>query len=101
MAGLVGMGALPDVGGNQCGFRVWAPNARKVFVTGPFCQWQANANALVAEGNGYWSGIVAGVGVGEPYKYVIENGVPHWRVDAYARDVDSDASGNFHGLVVD
>ena len=25
--------------GDTCTFRVWAPNARRVFVTGEFCSW--------------------------------------------------------------
>jgi 1,4-alpha-glucan branching enzyme len=98
---VVGMGAVPDAGANRCGFRVWAPHATAVFVTGPFCQWQVGANPLVSEGNGYWAGFVPGIGVGDAYKFIIQNGVADWRVDAYARDVDSDAQGNFNGLVID
>jgi 1,4-alpha-glucan branching enzyme len=101
MIGFEGMGAVLDVAANRCGFRVWAPHAASVFVTGPFCQWRADAFPLTSEQNGYWAGFVPGVGAGQPYKFVIVNGGTHWRVDAYARDVDSDADGTFHGVVVD
>jgi 1,4-alpha-glucan branching enzyme len=96
-----GMGAVLDEASGSCGFRVWAPHAREVFVTGPFCGWKDNAHPLTHEGNGYWAGSVQGVGAGAAYKFVFQNGRAHWRVDAYARDVDTDAQNVFHGLVVD
>jgi len=96
-----GMGAVLDPSGNGCGFRVWAPHAHAVYVTGPFCHWQDGVHALTSEGNGYWAGTVAGIGAGTPYKLVLHNGAPQWRVDAYARDVDSDDQNHFNGLVVD
>lgn len=101
MATFDGMGAVLDVANNRCGFRVWAPNAHRVFVTGPFCEWRAHDFPLGHEGNGYWSAQVPGVAGKAPYKFVIENGSQHWRVDAYARDVDSDEKGDMVGLVVD
>lgn len=101
MAGFSGMGAVLDVDGNQCGFRVWAPHAGGVVVTGPFCGWSDTALPLSPEGNGYWSTQVAGVAGNTEYQFIIKNGSNHWRVDAYARDVGSDAEGRLNGLVVD
>lgn len=96
-----GMGAVLDTVSGSCGFRVWAPHAHEVFVTGAFCGWREDGHALTHEGNGYWAGSVANIGAGAPYKFVLKNGAAHWRVDAYARDVDSDDANVFHGLVVD
>jgi 1,4-alpha-glucan branching enzyme len=93
-----GMGANLYSGG--CSFRVWAPNAQQVFVTGAFCDWKPRKHALVHEGGGYWSADVPDVGVGESYKFVIVNGPEIWRVDAYARDVD-DHDDEVNGIVVD
>ena len=101
MATFEGMGAVLDTEGNKCGFRVWAPNAQSVFVTGPFCAWSDTAHPLAKEGGGYWAGQVPRVAGDEAYKFVINNGSTQWRIDAYARDVESDAAGNMHGLVVD
>jgi 1,4-alpha-glucan branching enzyme len=93
-----GMGANLYQGG--CSFRVWAPNAKDVYVTGRFCDWDPRKHALVHEGGGYWSADVPAVTVGDPYKFVIVNGPDIWRVDAYARDVD-DEGDQVHGIVVD
>ena len=41
-----GMGALPYRGGTT--FRVWAPHADAVFVTGSFDDWAMTTNALVS-----------------------------------------------------
>jgi 1,4-alpha-glucan branching enzyme len=93
-----GMGANLHAGG--CSFRVWAPNAQQVFVTGRFCDWKPRQHALVHEGGGYWSADVPAIGAGEPYQFVIINGPEIWRVDAYARDVN-DEGDDVHGIVVD
>ena len=84
------MGAIPFAGG--VAFRVWAPFASQVFVTGGFDQWAGNAHPLAFEGNGYWSVDVPSARVGDQYKFVIHNGdVPGelWRIDPYARNVTS------------
>jgi 1,4-alpha-glucan branching enzyme len=95
-----GMGAVLDSAGS-CGFRVWAPNASSVHVTGSFCAWRENEHPLAREGGGYWATRTRGVGAGEPYRFIIQNGSQHWRVDAYARDVAQDVDGNLNGIVVD
>jgi len=95
------MGAVLDTAAGQCGFRVWAPNAKQAFVVGPFTAWGTSPKALKSEGNGYWAESIAGVPAGTPYKFIFRNGVDHWRLDAYSRDIDSDADGNRHSIVVD
>ena len=46
-----GMGAI--VTGEGVGFRVWAPHADAVALVGDFNGWDAGADALASEGNGY------------------------------------------------
>ena len=48
-----GMGAIPGAEGVT--FRVWAPHAEKVYVTGTFNDWSTTAKPLGKEENGYWS----------------------------------------------
>ncbi len=50
-------------------FRVWAPFAVEVAVTGTFNNW--GETALASEDDGYWAGIVSGATAGHEYKYVI------------------------------
>jgi 1,4-alpha-glucan branching enzyme len=95
------MGANLDPNTGRCEFRVWAPNATGVSLVGPFNAWGAAATALQREGaSGNWVVTVPNVAAGTPYKFVIQNGAPHWRVDAHARDVDTDSDGNWNSLVV-
>lgn len=53
-------------------FRVWAPFAKAVSVSGSFNDW--SRTVLQNENNGYWSGDVAGAKAGQEYKYVIDTG---------------------------
>ena len=81
------MGAVPYKGGVS--FRVWAPNADAVRVTGTFSDWD-EGRPLAHDGDGYWSGVVRGAKAGDEYKYVIEaNGQTFQRNDPYARLVTS------------
>ena len=82
------MGAIPFDGGTT--FRVWAPFAASVSVTGTFNSWSDTANPLAREDNGYWSADVTGAKIGAQYKYVIVNrdtGNTYKRNDPYAREV--------------
>jgi len=82
------MGAIPFEGG--VAFRVWAPNAQAVLVVGEFSEWVEDRHPLGHEGNGYWSGEVAGARVGQRYGYLIVNGEQRLRRgDPYARDVEN------------
>ena len=81
-----GMGAVLDKDGVL--FRVWAPNATAVGVTGTFNEWSETANMLTAEGNGYWAGLIGAAKPGDEYKFVIHNGADKYaRLDPYAREV--------------
>jgi 1,4-alpha-glucan branching enzyme len=84
----LGMGAIPYSGGTT--FRVWAPHADHVCVTGTFNEWDKQAHPLAHEGSGYWSADVTGAGPGDEYRYLIANGpLELSRIDPYARDVTS------------
>jgi len=53
-------------------FAVWAPNAERVSVVGPFNQWNGNAHVMQPRGrSGVWELCAAGIGFGTPYKYEI------------------------------
>ncbi|HEY2781634.1 MAG TPA: 1,4-alpha-glucan branching protein GlgB [Steroidobacteraceae bacterium] len=53
-------------------FAVWAPNAERVSVVGPFNHWNGNAHVMQPRGSsGIWELKVDGVGEGTPYKYEI------------------------------
>ena len=79
-----GMGAIPFPGGTA--FRVWAPFATGVAVSGTFNNWSENTDPLASEGNGYWSGQVVAASAGDEYEFVIGNGgAVYWRSDPYAR----------------
>ena len=84
-----GMGAVPFRGGTT--FRVWAPHALAVFVTGTFDDWAGTRHALKPDGdgtNGTFSADLANVRPGDEYRFVIRT--PHAdlsRLDPYARQV--------------
>ena len=86
-----GMGAVPYDGG--VAFRVWAPHADSVHVTGTFNDWAPTAHPLFPEEEGYWSADVE-ARVGDEYRYLIQNGPQTLnRIDPYARRV-THSSGN-------
>jgi hypothetical protein len=83
-----GMGAIPYQEG--IGFRVWAPHADKVSVTGTFNNWSKRTNPMAREGNGYWSADIAGAKISDQYRYIIVSGSEEFsRIDPYAREVTS------------
>ncbi|MCC7450359.1 MAG: alpha amylase C-terminal domain-containing protein [Anaerolineae bacterium] len=63
------MGTILFPGG--AAFRVWAPFASQVSVSGDFNQWTPSANPLDSEGNGCWYGEVVGAQIGQQYEFVI------------------------------
>ncbi len=87
-----GMGAM--VNGKGTSFRVWAPHAEKVFVTGSFNKWSPWQTPLARENkngheNGHWSVDVPQADVGDEYKFVIHhNGDILHRTDPHTRDVN-------------
>ncbi len=83
-----GMGAWPYDGGVT--FRVWAPNATAVAVTGTFDAWDPTQHPLVAEDGGTWSVDVPGAKDGDEYRFLVHNGEQEmWRIDPRARRLTS------------
>jgi len=83
-----GMGALPHESG--VAFRVWAPHADAVYVTGSFNDWSPDANPMTREADGYWYADIASVAVGAEYRYRIVSGDRQLlRIDPCAREVTS------------
>ena len=73
------LGAHPVDGGVR--FGVCAPQAALVSIVGPWNQWIGGRDPLErAGGSDLWSGVVGGIGPGEPYKLHIE-GRSGYRVD--------------------
>jgi len=62
-------GAIPGV--KDVTFRVWAPYAEKVYVTGYFNDQGQTSASLVKEKNKYWSTGVSEAKVGDEYRYLI------------------------------
>lgn len=92
-----GMGALPHEGGVS--FRVWAPHADAVWVTGDFNKWSKTDHPMESEGNGYWYADVKGAKAGQEYKYVLKNGdIQLEKIDPYARQVTNSVG---HGVIYD
>ena len=82
------MGAIPNEGGVT--FRVWAPSAKSVAVSGTFNGWKKEGHALQPEGDGIWAASVAGAKVGDQYKFIIVSDFADaqlWKNDPYAREV--------------
>jgi 1,4-alpha-glucan branching enzyme len=77
-----GMGAMPHEEGTS--FRVWAPFAESVEVSGEFNEWGRTPLAR-DESGGTWSGDVPDAQIGQRYKYVINGDL--WRRDPRARQV--------------
>ena len=67
-------GARPESRGGSDGvmFRVWAPNAQSVSVTGSFNNWNKNAHFMRRAENGIWELFIGGVAAGDSYKYCVE-----------------------------
>ncbi|WP_114750577.1 alpha-amylase family glycosyl hydrolase [Pleomorphovibrio marinus] len=88
-----GMGSIPSEKKGVT-FRVWAPNADQVFVTGSFNDWNQEKHPLSHEENGYWATFLPDAKDGDEYKYVIINGDQKLvKNDPYARKMQH-SSGN-------
>ena len=70
-------------------FAVWAPNAERVSVAGPFCDWDGRRLPMRALGaSGVWELFVPGLDAGALYKYEIRqrpNGAVALKTDPYGR----------------
>ncbi|CAM4288352.1 alpha-amylase family glycosyl hydrolase [Zobellia nedashkovskayae] len=88
-----GMGAILTDDASTT-FRVWAPNADKVFVIGDFNDWKKDEFELELEENGYWAGVTDKCKEGDEYKFLIINGKNEYqRNDPYAVEV-TNSDGN-------
>ena len=68
-------------------FSVWAPNAKKVSVTGSFNNWSGDGYVCEKIGtSGVWCGFFCGIKEGDLYKYRIEgcDGIFYNKADPYA-----------------
>lgn len=75
-------------------FRVWAPNATQVSVTGDFNDWDPAKSRMTKDDGGVWSGYVEKAGEGSEYKYKIFNGEQVMdRIDPRALEV-TNSTGN-------
>jgi 1,4-alpha-glucan branching enzyme len=55
-------------------FAVWAPNAERVSVVGPFNHWNGDAHAMRSRASsGVWEAAIPGIGAGTAYKYEIRD----------------------------
>jgi 1,4-alpha-glucan branching enzyme len=61
-----GMGAIVSKSG--VAFRVWAPHAEAVFVTGSFNGWSQDKTPMTAEEGGFWYAEVADAQSGDEYQ---------------------------------
>lgn len=87
------MGAILHEGGVF--FRVWAPHAQKVFVSGEFNNWSESGSEMEQEGNGYWGLNIPEAVADQQYKYIIHSdaGVLY-RNDPYAKEVTNSAGNS-------
>ncbi len=67
-------------------FRVWAPNAERIFLVGSFNNWDTSACPMHSIGYGVWEAQVNNAQVFDEYKYYItkKNGNAVYKSDPYA-----------------
>lgn len=88
------LGALPRIrdGVEGVRFAVWAPQAERVSVVGPFCHWDGRQYPMSARGtSGVFELFVPGIAAGELYKFEIRNrdsGALTLKSDPYAREAE-------------
>lgn len=77
---------------DKCIFRVWAPNAKKVFVTGDFCKWDPyKYEAKKITDGGIYECIIEDVQKFDNYKYVFisSDGRTIYKSDPYAKHFET------------
>ena len=67
-------------------FRLWAPNAVRVCVTGDFCAWDASAFPMARGEHGLWEKFIPGLKQFDTYKYAVTStqGKTVLKADPYA-----------------
>ena len=70
---------------DYCIFRVWAPKAHDVYVTGDFNNWEKSHKAYRITEGGIFECIIEGVKEFDSYKYIIVDakGEEHFKADPY------------------
>ena len=88
------MGANLVAGGAT--FRVWAPNARAVYVVGDFNKRRRNARSLLQrDESGHWRGFIAGVRDRDRYLFhVVGDGGAGPKRDPFARELQTPFPGD-------
>jgi 1,4-alpha-glucan branching enzyme len=87
-----GLGAIPHHQG--CSFRIWAPHAEAIYVTGTFNNWAEHKTPMSLEGDGYWSVDVPDAKIGDEYRYILVHKEQKLsRIDPWAREV-TNSTGN-------
>ncbi len=76
----------------RCTFRVWAPNAHRVYVTGDFCEWNPTSHEMkkITDG-GVYEVEIDGVKKYDCYKFVFEteNSKFLYKSDPYAKHFET------------
>jgi len=71
---LLGAHVMTGDGISGVRFTVWAPDAERVSVVGPFCQWDGRQYPMRVLGStGVWELFIPDLGAGELYKFEIRN----------------------------
>ena len=84
---------------NGVAFSVWAPNARRVTVTGAFSNWHDDAVPMTLnDSTGIWECFVPGVQAGERYRYVVRgaDGRTRHKSDPYGQSMDTPPGSATH-----
>jgi len=85
-------------------FAVWAPNARRVSVVGPFNAWDGRRHPMRRRGaSGLWEIFLPAIGKGETYKYEIIGAYGHvqpLKTDpvGFHAEVSPDTASIVHGM---
>ncbi len=101
------LGAHPTTleGVDGTSFAVWAPNARRVSVVGPFNAWDGRRHPMRRRGaTGVWEIFLPGIGPGETYNYELLGAYGHLqplKADpvAFATAPPAGTSSIVHGVV--
>ncbi|HYH03882.1 MAG TPA: alpha-amylase family glycosyl hydrolase [Bacillota bacterium] len=86
-----------QLNGEECFFRVWAPNAKEVYTVFEKEGWQKKADYRLtrAEGN-YWQGTLKNIHANDKYRFLIVPRTGTGRNDAELRKIDPAARDTLH-----
>jgi 1,4-alpha-glucan branching enzyme len=68
-------------------FRIWAPRAKNVYISGDFNQWKQNAGSQLSQiGGGHWAGFFPGLNDGDQYLFYVDGiGTSNYKRDPHSR----------------